>query len=70
MMGTIGNKSYYAMYDELISDIIEEYGTLANRTIARILCNRYPEIFYNIDMARDAVRWRRGAKGEKSRKNG
>jgi len=68
-MGIIASGEYYAMRDELITDIIKEYGDLGSRTIARILCNRYPEMFYTLEMARDAVRWRQGRRGQLSRKN-
>jgi hypothetical protein len=54
---------------KVTDEVMDEYNDLPSRTLARILHNLYPGYFPSIESARDVVRYRRGASGDKDREH-
>jgi len=61
------NKAIEEQYENLLNEQLELTPTLPSRSIARILCEKYPEYFYNIEQARGLVKSRRSANGNRHR---
>ena len=55
------------LIENLIVEHLELMPTVPNRTLARILCEKYPETFYSIEQARTCVRARRGKNASRHR---
>lgn len=54
--------------DRIVDEVLDLYPNVGNRTLARLLVEQYPEL-YTIEQARDAIRYRNGAKGAALRKS-
>lgn len=53
---------------DLAAQIIQEFPEAATKRLATILRERYPTVFNSVEHARDIVRYVRGARGPKSRR--
>ncbi len=51
----------------LVTDLIARYPEFPARTLARTLCNEYPELFDSVEQARCQIRWYLGQHGQESR---
>ncbi len=67
-MSQQANQAYKAMRGRVVLDLLNEYGDLPSRTLARMLAYQYPELFPDVEIARSSVRYYRGLNGEKNRR--
>lgn len=67
-MGKRGNTAYRELLNSVLEEALEEYPDLPNRTLARLLNQKYPTLFVTVERARGAIRIRRDALGEVFRK--
>ena len=61
-------KAYYDIRYKAIREVLDEYGDLPTRTLARMLNNRYPQMFPTVETGRRLLRYRQGTSGNKARK--
>jgi len=54
---------------EIVVEYLKTYPSSPSRTIARVLCANYPEIFNDLEKTRGRVRYYRGANGSSSRRD-
>lgn len=54
--------------NELILETLRQYPDADNRTLARLLHEKYPHEFKSVDVARSRVRYYRGASGKRNRR--
>jgi hypothetical protein len=59
---------YYEERYKVVQEVLDEYGDLPSRTIARILHTNHTAMFPSIENARTIVRYRRGTAGDRQRK--
>jgi predicted phosphodiesterase len=52
---------------EIVKQYLAKYPTAGNRTLAMLITKENPEVFYNVEHARDLIRYYRGAGGAKKR---
>ena len=64
-----GSLQFYAARRKVMCQVLDEYPELPTRTIGRMLHRKHPEYFPTVDIARQAVQYLRGAKGELKRAN-
>ena len=53
---------------EVVKEYLEKFPTLASLALARLIARDHPVLFPTIELARTAVRYHRGLKGERDRK--
>lgn len=58
---------YFIERRKIIFEHLDKFPDAGTNTIAKILFRDYPGFFSDVENARDAIRYFRGAKGEKRR---
>lgn len=53
---------------QIVSKLLTQFPDAATKTLARIAIRDYPKVFMSLDSARSAMRYARGANGERARK--
>lgn len=50
--------------NEIVIEYLNKYKDVPNRTLAKILYSKYPDLFLSVENARNRIRYFRGAKGK------
>jgi hypothetical protein len=62
-----GLTDYLAIRRKVITDEMDKFPNIPNRTLARLLMRKYPTMFPREETTRSAVRYLRGASGDTHR---
>jgi hypothetical protein len=60
-------REFILLRRKVATDVMDEFPSLGNRTTARILFQKHPELFLGIENARTLVRFLRGKTGAKNK---
>ena len=63
----MGLSNFQILRRKAITEEMDRFPDLPNRTLARLLMKKYPTMFPSEENTRSAVRYLRGAAGEKKR---